>query len=122
MQISINANRCEPSPMRKFHPYAVKAAQAGKKIYHLTDTGNEIRVIDGITGAEQRTIEVNRAEPHFRKSKPGKVTHLFYIPSCKGLAMFDSNGNLFLIPAERQGTEKGKNDERAIIFQRDQVL
>lgn len=94
----------------------------GKKIYHLTDTGNEIRVIDGITGAEQRTIEVNRAEPHFRKSKPGKVTHLFYIPSCKGLAMFDSNGNLFLIPAERQGTEKGKNDERAIIFQRDQVL
>ena len=35
---------------------------------------------------------------------------------------FDSNGNLFLIPAERQGTEKGKNDERAIIFQRDQVL
>ncbi len=35
MQISINANRCEPSPMRKFHPYAVKAEQAGKKIYHL---------------------------------------------------------------------------------------
>ena len=35
MQISINANRCEPSPMRKFHPYAVKAEQNGKKIYHL---------------------------------------------------------------------------------------
>lgn len=93
----------------------------GKKIYHLTDTGNEIQVIDSITGAEQRIIEVNRAEPHFRKAKPGKVTHLFYIPTCKGLAMFDSNGNLFLIPAERQGTEKGKNDERAIIFQRDLV-
>ncbi len=35
MKISINANRCEPSPMRKFHPLAVKANQAGKKIYHL---------------------------------------------------------------------------------------
>ena len=35
MNISINANRCEPSPMRKFHPYAVKAQQQGKTIYHL---------------------------------------------------------------------------------------
>ena len=35
MQISINANRCEPSPMRKFHPLAVKAQKEGKKIYHL---------------------------------------------------------------------------------------
>ena len=35
MQISINANRCEPSPMRKFHPYAVAAEAQGKKIYHL---------------------------------------------------------------------------------------
>ena len=35
MKISINANRCEPSPMRKFHPLAVKAEKQGKKIYHL---------------------------------------------------------------------------------------
>ncbi len=35
MQISINANRCEPSPMRKFHPLAVAAKNDGKKIYHL---------------------------------------------------------------------------------------
>ena len=35
MQISINANRCEPSPMRKFHPLAVRARKEGKKIYHL---------------------------------------------------------------------------------------
>jgi len=35
MQISINANRCEPSPMRKFHPIAVEAEKQGKKIYHL---------------------------------------------------------------------------------------
>lgn len=35
MKISINANRCEPSPMRKFHPLAVNAKKSGKKIYHL---------------------------------------------------------------------------------------
>lgn len=35
MKISINANRCEPSPMRKFHPLAVKAKKQGTKIYHL---------------------------------------------------------------------------------------
>ena len=35
MQISINANRCEPSPMRKFHPLAVEAEKQGKRIYHL---------------------------------------------------------------------------------------
>ena len=35
MQISINANRCEPSPMRKFHPYALEAQRKGKHIYHL---------------------------------------------------------------------------------------
>ena len=35
MKISINANRCEPSPMRKFHPLAVQAKKAGKEIFHL---------------------------------------------------------------------------------------
>ena len=35
MRISINANRCQPSPMRKFHPYAVEAEQKGRSIYHL---------------------------------------------------------------------------------------
>lgn len=35
MNISINANRCEPSPMRKFHPLARAAEKQGKKIYHL---------------------------------------------------------------------------------------
>lgn len=35
MKISINANRCEPSPMRKFHPLAVEAKRKGRKIYHL---------------------------------------------------------------------------------------
>ena len=35
MRISVNANRCESSPMRMFHPLAVAAKEAGKKIYHL---------------------------------------------------------------------------------------
>lgn len=35
MKISINANRCEPSPMRKFHPLALQAQKMGKTIYHL---------------------------------------------------------------------------------------
>ena len=35
MKISINANRCESSPMRMFHPLAVAAKEAGKRIYHL---------------------------------------------------------------------------------------
>lgn len=35
MKISINANRCEPSPMRKFHPLAINAEKEGKKIFHL---------------------------------------------------------------------------------------
>ena len=35
MNISINANRCEPSPMRKFHPLAIQAKKDGKNIYHL---------------------------------------------------------------------------------------
>ena len=35
MRISINANRCQPSPMRKFHPFAQEAKRQGKKIYHL---------------------------------------------------------------------------------------
>ena len=35
MKFSSKALRGQQSPMRKFHPYAVAAAAAGKKIYHL---------------------------------------------------------------------------------------
>ena len=35
MKISEKARLCALSPMRKFHPYAVAAKQAGKEIYHL---------------------------------------------------------------------------------------
>ena len=35
MKFSSKMERCGLSPMRKFAPYAVKAEQAGRKIYHL---------------------------------------------------------------------------------------
>lgn len=35
MKLSKKIQACGLSPMRKFHPYAVAAAAAGKKIYHL---------------------------------------------------------------------------------------
>ena len=61
MQISINANRCEPSPMRKFHPYAVEAEKQGKKIYHLNigqpDLPTPQAYYDAIRNFNERTLE-----------------------------------------------------------------
>ena len=34
MKFSSKVKKCALSPMRKFHPYAVAAKEAGKKIYH----------------------------------------------------------------------------------------
>lgn len=61
MQISINANRCEPSPMRKFHPYAVKTKKAGKKIYHLNigqpDLPTPKAYYEAIRSFDEKTLE-----------------------------------------------------------------
>ena len=61
MQISINANRCEPSPMRKFHPYAVEAEKQGKNIYHLNigqpDLPTPQAYYDAIRKFDERTLE-----------------------------------------------------------------
>ncbi len=61
MQISINANRCEPSPMRKFHPYAVKAKKSGKKIYHLNigqpDLPTPKAYYEAIRSFDEKTLE-----------------------------------------------------------------
>ncbi len=35
MKFSQTALACQESPMRKYHPYAVRAKEAGKKVYHL---------------------------------------------------------------------------------------
>lgn len=60
MKISINANRCEPSPMRKFHPLAVKAKQSGKKIYHLNigqpDIATPQEYYDAVHGFCDKTV------------------------------------------------------------------
>ena len=60
MQISINANRCEPSPMRKFHPLAVAAEQQGKKIYHLNigqpDLPTPPAFFEAIRGFDRATL------------------------------------------------------------------
>ena len=43
MKLSEKIQKCGLSPMRKFHPYAVKAEAAGKKIYHLNIGQPEIQ-------------------------------------------------------------------------------
>ena len=61
MRISINANRCEPSPMRKFHPLAVQAKKDGKKIYHLNigqpDLPTPVEFYDAVHAFADRTLE-----------------------------------------------------------------
>lgn len=60
MQISINANRCEPSPMRKFHPLAVAAENQGKKIYHLNignpDLATPQAFYDAVRSFDNKTL------------------------------------------------------------------
>lgn len=60
MQISINANRCEPSPMRKFHPMAMAAKNAGKKIYHLNigqpDLPTPASFYEAVRGFDEGTL------------------------------------------------------------------
>jgi len=60
MQISINANRCEPSPMRKFHPLAVAAKEQGKTIYHLNigqpDLPTPEAYYEAVRGFDHKTL------------------------------------------------------------------
>mgnify|MGYP002565278240 CR=1 FL=1 len=51
MKFSSKALRCQQSPMRKFHPYAVAAAAAGKKIYHLNIGQPDIHTPDALYDA-----------------------------------------------------------------------
>ena len=61
MRISINANRCQPSPMRKFHPFAQEAKRQGKKIYHLNigqpDLPTPEAYYDAIRNFNAKTLE-----------------------------------------------------------------
>ena len=60
MRISINANRCEPSPMRKFHPLAVATQKQGKRIYHLNigqpDLPTPQAYYDAVRSCDHKTL------------------------------------------------------------------
>ena len=60
MRISENLNRCDLSPMRKFHPLAVKAKESGKTIYHLNigqpDIPTPAEYFDTIRGFDEKTL------------------------------------------------------------------
>ena len=60
MKFSSKALRCQQSPMRKFHPYAVAAAAAGKKIYHLNigqpDIQTPPQLFDAVRSFHESTL------------------------------------------------------------------
>ena len=61
MKFSSKVQKCGLSPMRKFHPYAVAANAAGKRIYHLNigqpDIATPSQYFDAIRGFSQRVLE-----------------------------------------------------------------
>ena len=61
MKFSEKVQNCFLSPMRKFHPYAVQAAQAGKKIYHLNigqpDIETPQALFDAVRSFDQKVLE-----------------------------------------------------------------
>ena len=60
MKFSSKVLRCYQSPMRKFHPYAVAAAAAGKKIYHLNigqpDIETPKELFDALRNFDEKTL------------------------------------------------------------------
>ena len=64
MQFSSKVLRCEQSPMRKFHPYAVAAAAAGKKIYHLNigqpDVATPAALFESVRSFHEKTLSLVR--------------------------------------------------------------
>lgn len=61
MKISEKALKCNLSPMRKFHPYAVAAKEKGHKIYHLNigqpDIATPPAYFEAIRNFEQPVLE-----------------------------------------------------------------
>ena len=61
MKFSSKVKKCGLSPMRKFHPYAVAAEAAGKKIYHLNigqpDIETPPQYFDAVRSFEQPVLE-----------------------------------------------------------------
>jgi len=61
MKFSSKVEKCGLSPMRKFHPYAVAAKAAGKKVYHLNigqpDVETPPQFFDAVKNFEQTVLE-----------------------------------------------------------------
>ena len=61
MKFSTKVEKCGLSPMRKFHPYAVAAQAAGKKIYHLNIGQPDIETpkayFDAVKNFDQPVLE-----------------------------------------------------------------
>ncbi|MBR2483349.1 MAG: pyridoxal phosphate-dependent aminotransferase [Oscillospiraceae bacterium] len=61
MKFSSKIEKCGLSPMRKFHPYAVAAKAAGKKVYHLNigqpDVETPKAFFDAVKSFEQPVLE-----------------------------------------------------------------
>ncbi len=61
LKFSSKIEKCGLSPMRKFHPYAVAAKAAGKKIYHLNigqpDVETPKAFFDAVKNFEQPVLE-----------------------------------------------------------------
>ena len=61
MKFSTKVQKCSLSPMRKFHPYAVAAKQAGKKIYHLNigqpDIETPQALFEAVRNFDQKVLE-----------------------------------------------------------------
>ncbi len=60
MNFSQVAQACQESPMRKYHPYAVKAKEAGKKVYHLNigqpDIATPPAFFDAVKGFHEEVV------------------------------------------------------------------
>ena len=57
MKLSKRIQACGLSPIRKFHPYAVKAKADGKKIYHLNIGQPDIQTPPAYFEAVRRRME-----------------------------------------------------------------
>ena len=58
MKFSSKIQRCELSPMRKFHPFAVEAQNKGRKIYHLNIEKDLRRIVIHLSGMASSELVV----------------------------------------------------------------
>ena len=60
MKFSSKVERCQLSPMRKFHPYAVAAEAKGRRIYHLNigqpDIETPPALMEAVRGFDQKVL------------------------------------------------------------------